>query len=189
MYRRTSPFEDLFSVFRDFDNLFRRTFETWPAASAIDEQRLLGPEASAGEGRALTAPAGSMTPWRGWQAGIHPPVESFLRGDDLVVRAELPGVSPEDIEVQAEGRYLVVRGEKREEKRSGEGEPFLHEIVRGRFERSFLLPEGAEPERIKATCTDGVLEITCPAVSLAKATRRIPVETKSSGGKKDVKAA
>jgi len=186
MYRRPNPFDDLFSVFRDFDSLFRRTFDSWPAAGQLDEQRLLAP---AGEESVPSAPARSMTPWRGWQTGLVPPVESFLRGDDLVVRAELPGVSPEDIEVQAEGRYLILRGEKREEKRSGEGEPFLREIARGRFERSFLLPEGVEPDKIKATYTDGVLEITCPAVSLSKAAKKIPVETKSSGGKKDVKAA
>jgi len=189
MYRATNPFDDLFSVFRDFDSLFRRTFESWPYAGAQAEQRLLPSAAGQREAGSLPSPARALAPWRGFETAVHLPVESFLRGEDLVVRAELPGVSPDDIEVKAEGRYLVLSGEKREEKRSGEGEPFLREITRGHFERSFLLPEGVEADRIKATYADGVLEITCPAGSLAKGARKIPVEAKDPGGKKEVKAA
>jgi HSP20 family protein len=91
-----------------------------------------------------------------------PSVESFLRGDELVVRADLPGIDPKEVELALEGDYLTIKGERRvvDEGRRGDG---YREVSYGRFERTLRLPAGIAADSIKAAYHDGVLEVTMKA--------------------------
>ena len=89
-----------------------------------------------------------------------PQVEMFERKGELVVRADLPGLTKEDINVQVDDGGITIEGERRgqsEENRDG----FYHsERHYGKFYRRLPLPEGINPEEANATFRDGVLEIT-----------------------------
>lgn len=99
-------------------------------------------------------------------------VEDFVDDGTYVIRAEIPGIDPEkDLDVHLEGERLVVRGERREEKK----EKNRHELHYGSFYRSLPLPTGARAEDISATYTDGVLELRLPYDGEAEAPRQIPV--------------
>jgi len=80
----------------------------------------------------------------------------------LTVKADLPGVAPEDLEVSISNGTLILRGEKREEKKE-EREDFQRtERFVGRFYRSIPLPEGCDAERIDAKTAKGVVTVTIP---------------------------
>jgi len=87
----------------------------------------------------------------------------------LVVRAELPGMSHEDIELNVQDNVLTLKGEKKQE--TQEEKENFHRLERsyGSFTRSFTLPAGVKQEDIKASFKDGVLEVTMPKVEEAKA--------------------
>jgi HSP20 family protein len=91
-----------------------------------------------------------------------PQVELFQRGDELVVRADLPGLSPEEVQVEVEDGVLVISGERRnemEDRREG----FFHSERRyGAFQRAIPLPEQVNEEQVRAAFRDGVLEVTVP---------------------------
>jgi|SRR5271165_259282 len=109
-----------------------------------------------------------------------PPLESFIEGDRLIVRLDLPGIDPKDVEVSTLGNILTVKG-NREEKKEKKGRNFLRrETVYGSFERSLALPQGVKTDAIKATYDKGVLELTMPAPK-ELATQKVPIqiETKS----------
>ncbi|HSL69141.1 MAG TPA: Hsp20/alpha crystallin family protein [Longimicrobiales bacterium] len=92
-----------------------------------------------------------------------PQVDVLRKGDDLVVRADLPGLSKDDISVDVTDNVLTIRGERREEsKEEGEGY-YWHERSSGSFARSIPLPESADPERANARFENGVLEVRLPA--------------------------
>lgn len=79
--------------------------------------------------------------------------------DSYLIHADLPGVKEDDLEVSVAGKVLTVSG-TREEEQKREDERFVTmERSYGEFSRSFSLPEGADPENIKADLKDGVLEI------------------------------
>ncbi len=106
----------------------------------------------------------------------HPPaIESFIDTDRLMVRADLPGVDPKDVEITVERNVLTIRGSRvcaSEE----EGRDFVHrEIHYGNFERAISIPKGVRKEDISAAYRNGVLELT---VLLGKAmeVRRVPVQ-------------
>jgi HSP20 family protein len=104
-------------------------------------------------------------------ASFRPPVEWFTRGEDLVLRADLPGIDPKHVDVSVEGDQLTIKGERKEVTEGGS----LHREVRyGRFERSVRLPERVEVESMKATYRDGVLELTMRAPS-ALVSRKVPI--------------
>lgn len=104
-----------------------------------------------------------------------PSVESFTKDNQLVFKAELPGVDPKDLDVSITDRELVIKGERKAEK-SGKEENYLYrEINYGSFERHFELPEGVKTENLKAKFSNGILEVTVPAPAIAKA-RRIEIE-------------
>jgi HSP20 family protein len=104
-----------------------------------------------------------------------PPVESYIRDNQLVFKAELPGVDPKDVDVSVTDRELVVKGERKTEK-SGKDEQYTYrEINYGSFERRFNLPEGVKTDELKAKFTNGILEITMPAPAIGKA-RKIEIE-------------
>jgi HSP20 family protein len=104
-----------------------------------------------------------------------PSVESYTKDGQLVVKAELPGVDPKDIDVSITDRELVIKGERKSEKDTKEENYACREIVYGSFERHFVLPEGVKTDELKAKFENGILEITMPAPVIAK-TRKIEVE-------------
>jgi HSP20 family protein len=86
----------------------------------------------------------------------------------MVVRAELPGMTHEDIQLNLQDNVLILKGEKKQEKK--EEKENYHRVERsyGSFTRSFTLPVGVKPEEVKATFKDGVLEISMPKTEEAK---------------------
>ena len=105
-----------------------------------------------------------------------PSIESYLKDGKLVFRAELPGVDPKGLDVSITERELVIKGERKAEKSSTEESYLYREISYGSFERRFTLPEGAKIDDLKATYTNGILEVTVPVPAVAKA-RKIEIET------------
>ncbi len=97
-----------------------------------------------------------------------PPVDIFERGDDLVIRAELPGLRREDIEVRVENGSLVLRGERRRDEDIDEANAYRLERIYGTFTRSFALPRTVDTAKIQATYRDGVLEVVIPKSEEAK---------------------
>ncbi|HXH05008.1 MAG TPA: Hsp20/alpha crystallin family protein [Vicinamibacterales bacterium] len=106
-----------------------------------------------------------------------PDIEMFQRGNELVVRADLPGLSKDDVQVELTEDALVLRGErKREEKEEREGF-YRSERSYGAFERVIPLPEGTIAESAKATFKNGVLEIVMQAPPKeARQGRRIEIQ-------------
>jgi len=105
-----------------------------------------------------------------------PRVDIAETEEAYLVKAELPAVSPEDIDITLDGRTLTIRGEKkRAEKR--EGESWTHvERSYGSFVRTFTLPSPVEDKAIEAKDVDGVLEVYIPK-SRAGEPRKIDIKT------------
>ncbi|MFQ5666846.1 MAG: Hsp20/alpha crystallin family protein [Candidatus Binatia bacterium] len=98
----------------------------------------------------------------GWTPTM-PPIESYVRDGELIVRADLPGIDPKKVELAIEGNRLVLRGERQESEEHRGKEYRYREVSYGRFERTVALPEGVDSDSIKATYRDGVLEVTMKA--------------------------
>jgi len=97
-----------------------------------------------------------------------PPVDVFERGDNLVIRAELPGVSREDIDIRVENGVLLLQGQRKREEEVDERNAFRLERMFGAFTRSFSLPTTVDASKIGARLKDGVLEIALPKAEAAK---------------------
>jgi HSP20 family protein len=87
---------------------------------------------------------------------------------DLVVKAELPGIDPKDVDVSLNEGVLTIKGEKRQEKEEREEGYHLVERVYGSFTRSIRLPGEVQNEKINASYKNGVLKITLPKSQEAK---------------------
>ncbi len=109
-----------------------------------------------------------------------PPVNVAETADSILVTAELPGVSPDDVEIQVEENVLTIRGEKRDERQAEDAERHMHisERIMGSFSRSFTLPRKADVERIAAEFGDGVLKVDVPKAPETRA-RRIEVRARA----------
>jgi len=115
------------------------------------------------------------------QAGYFwPRMETSLTDGEYVLRAELPGFTPENVEVNVTGNTLTIRGERK----MGEGK----EESRRRFAYTHNLPEAVDVEKVKATLANGILEIRMPA-SPKLVGRKIPIEVGAGEGQKQLKAA
>jgi HSP20 family protein len=115
---------------------------------------------------------GDLTEWV-------PRIEVRQQPDALKVRADLPGLAPQNIEVSVDDGMLTIRGERRQE-RTTEDDGFVRsEVVYGTFFRTLPLPAGADDNRVDAKFRDGVLEITVP-VEGRQAGRRIPVQSEAT---------
>jgi HSP20 family protein len=105
-----------------------------------------------------------------------PAVDVYEEKDRFVVKADLPGVQPDQIDVTAEKGILTLRGERKSDKREqAEGYERL-ERVTGSFTRRFALPENVQADAIKAKFTYGVLEVSIPKQPVVAA-KRVAVET------------
>lgn len=104
-----------------------------------------------------------------------PSVDMIEREDQIIVRAEMPGVNKDDIEVSINGNVLTLRGNSRREETKEEGEYYRREIYQGEISRSLTLPAEVDGDNAKATFKEGVLELTIPKTSSSKR-RSIKVE-------------
>ncbi|MEW6545461.1 MAG: Hsp20/alpha crystallin family protein [Bacillota bacterium] len=144
---RWDPFRDLVEIQRSLEDLFRRTFATW-------EQPLAAPVRSTG-----------------WV----PALDVIQKEGQLLIRAELPGVDPEQVEVTVEDNQLTIKGERKEEVQVEKENWLRRELRYGSFQRCLTLPAEADTEHIKATYRNGVLEITVPYQPTAKP-RRLTID-------------
>jgi HSP20 family protein len=116
-----------------------------------------------------------------------PPVDIAEDKDRLVLTAELPGFQKDQIQVQLEGGVLTLRGERKfEEEKNGRN---YHRVERsyGHFVRSFTLPNDVDRDNVKATFTNGLLEVAIPKREEAKP-RQIQIAAGSEPKTVDVKA-
>ncbi len=104
-----------------------------------------------------------------------PAVDIVEEKECFVLRADLPGVNPDDIDVSMDDGILSVSGERHAEERSETDGIQRYERATGRFYRRFTLPETADAEGIKARSSNGILEIEIPKLPEVRA-RRITVE-------------
>lgn len=106
-------------------------------------------------------------------------VEEFLDGKNLVVRAEMPGVDPDkDIEITFDDGLLRIRAERQEKEEHKDKGRFRTEFRYGSFSRNIPLPDGVKEEDIKATYTNGVLEVRAPLpdkAAEAAAPKKLPI--------------
>jgi HSP20 family protein len=89
-----------------------------------------------------------------------PAVDIYETGQNLVIKAELPGIDPRDVEVRVENRVLYIKGERRFEKDVNEGNYSRVERTYGSFSRSFALPSTVNPDGVTAEYQNGVLTLT-----------------------------
>lgn len=102
-----------------------------------------------------------------------PAVECFTRGDRYIVRVDLPGVSPRDVEVTLQGNRLTIKGERKPSQASGDNYVY-RETWAGAFERTVTVPEGIAPGDVRATYSNGVLEVSMP-LPPALVPHRVPI--------------
>jgi HSP20 family protein len=99
--------------------------------------------------------------------GVYPPVNVFADRDGYVVKLEVPGIDPQDVNIEAEGRTLTVSG-KREEPQLDHGSFHRRERGYGQFSRSLQLPADLDLARADATYKHGILTIRIPKKEEAK---------------------
>jgi HSP20 family protein len=101
----------------------------------------------------------------------------FTEGEDLVVTAAVPGVRPEDVTVELEGRRLSITAERRQ-REAAEGDRYLvRGLAGGSFRREFTLREGVTADQLSAEVADGILTIRISgAVKPAPQAQRIPIK-------------
>jgi len=105
-----------------------------------------------------------------------PAVEIMQRDGNYVVRAELPGLKPEEVKLEVADDAIVLEGERKDEREETKGGLHVTERRYGRFYRAILLPEGAKPEEAKAKFENGVLEVTVPTEEQKPKRREIPIQ-------------
>ena len=135
---RWEPFRDLMTAQRDFNRLFREAFSPL-----------------FGEAELST---------RSWA----PPVDIYETENDIILKAELPGVDPKDVEVRVEDNNLYLKGERKFEKEVKEQNYHRVERSYGSFARSFSLPNSINADKVKAEYKDGLLTLTMPKREEAK---------------------
>ena len=138
---RWEPFRDLVTVQERMNRIFEEAFRG--ASRGTDDEWALG---------------GSWAPV----------VDIYEAEGDLVLKAELPGVDPKDVDVRVENNVLTLRGERKFE--SDVKREQYHRVERdyGSFSRSFTLPNAVDTDKIKAEYKDGVLRVTLPQREEAK---------------------
>lgn len=184
-YGGTSPFAMMRRMMDDMDRLFSDFGFVQPgllASSLFGPDAWSNPESSravgsgqsgVGQQRTLSGQSpnqqglqrsnqSSMQPWS--QGLWSPQVEVRERGNNIVIRADLPGLSRDDVDVEVDNDTLIIRGERHddwEDQNEQEGY-YRSERSYGTFYRAIPLPEGVDPNACNATFKDGVLEVTLP---------------------------
>ena len=136
-----------------WSDVFDRWFAEWPAMRLWPELR------EGGQGLDLLR------------------VEEFTEGDELVVRAEMPGIDPdEDVHITVTDRTLHLRAERRQESKTEEQGAHRSEFRYGSFARAVPLPPGATDKDVKATYKDGILEVRIPVDREQAQATKVPIQ-------------
>jgi HSP20 family protein len=101
-------------------------------------------------------------------SGWLPAVDIHEDNDNFYVKAELPGMNKDDIDISLHDGTLTISGERKEEKRHQSSEALRSERFLGRFQRTFGLPTHVKADNVKANYTDGILTVTLPKAEEAK---------------------
>jgi HSP20 family protein len=117
--------------------------------------------------------------WGGRQESWLPAVDVFDNKDSVVVKAELAGMDPDDIQIEVEDNVLTVKGERKFEEKVDDERYYRVERRYGSFQRSLALPQGVKPDDISASYEDGILIVTVPKVEEEKP-KRIEVKAKKT---------
>lgn len=162
----SSPFEFMDRVAAEMDRTFDRMFRDF----GLSRGSIL-----------------SRTPLRNWagEGAWSPRIEAFQQGDRFIVRADLPGLKKEDVQVELTEDAITIQGERREE-REEEREGYYHsERQYGHFHRTIAIPDGAIAESAQATFKNGVLEVSMQAPPAeANRGRRLEIQDTSDAGAK-----
>ena len=110
-------------------------------------------------------------PLIGRTEGWLPDIEMLQRNHELLIRADLPGLTKDDVKVEITENAVTIEGERRREHEEEKGGVYRSERSYGRFSRVIALQEGAVADQAKAAYKDGVLEITMPAPPSSKGRR------------------
>ena len=116
------------------------------------------------------------THWPEWLSGETSGfrVEEFMEDDEFVIRGEIPGVDPEkDIDIQVDHGRLSIRAEREQRTESEDG--YRSEFRYGSFSRVLPLPEGADADDIRASYSDGILEVRVPIDEEQRTQKKVTV--------------
>jgi len=108
--------------------------------------------------------------------GFEPAVEISDTKDAVVVKAQLPGIKKENIQIDISDNALTLKGESKEEEKKEDKNYYRREFRYGAFSRTIPLPVAIQSEKAKAQLKDGVLEITLPKSEKAKV-KAVPIQT------------
>jgi HSP20 family protein len=109
-----------------------------------------------------------------------PTTEIAYQDGNLVVSAELPGLTEKDVKVEINDDFLIIEGERKLEKEEGDGGVRRTERRYGEFYRAIALPEGADAEHARAEFQNGVLHVTIPVPEAQSNLRQIPIQTNAA---------
>ncbi len=128
---------------------------------------------------------GGLNRGRGRQGGQQlaewaPAMDVLTKDGNLVIRAELPGVKLEDVDITLQNGVLTISGEHKADQEEERGGYHVRERRYGSFRRSMTLPEGTDESKIHARFQDGVLEVTVENAAIEQAPKRIEIEGSSS---------
>ena len=105
-----------------------------------------------------------------------PRLEAFARDGDLLLHADLPGVSLEDVDIALDANVLTISGERKTATEEEGVSYYLNELPHGAFRRSVAVPEGVDPNSIRARFENGVLEVVLPGATVQLEPKRIAIE-------------
>jgi HSP20 family protein len=109
-----------------------------------------------------------------------PPIEVAYRDGNMVVSAELPGLTEKDVQIDINDGFVSIQGERKVEHEEDQGGVHRTERSYGMFYRAIPLPEGADTANARATFQNGVLQISVPVPQAQSNQRQIPIETTGS---------
>ena len=119
-----------------------------------------------------------------------PAIETGVEDGKFVVRTDLPGIDPKNVEIKVAGDLLTIKGSREEKSERNKADFYKCEIHYGAFERSVTLPAGIKAEDLKATYQEGVLQLTAPLPKEALPKEvKIEIEGAKSNSEKKALAA
>lgn len=115
----------------------------------------------------------------GGQGAWTPSIDLVRKGDALVLKADIPGIKPEEVKIEVEDDVLTISGEHREETEEKKEHYVRRERRYGSFSRSMVMPKGVDADQIDASVKDGVLEVRVP-LPKSEEKQRVEIKPRSS---------